>query len=69
MKQTAKSRLYLRWLVESALMVAVATVLNEYTKFIPMPLGGGVTICSMLPLVLISFRSKTWHSSSSTLKM
>lgn len=45
-----------RWLVESALMVALATVLNEYTKVIPMPFGGGVTICSMLPLVLISFR-------------
>ena len=56
MKNQAKSHLYLRWLVESAIMVAIATVLNEYTKIIPMPLGGGVTICSMLPLVLISFR-------------
>jgi len=45
-----------RWLVESALMIALATVLNEYTKIIPMPFGGGVTICSMLPLVVISFR-------------
>ena len=45
-----------RWLVESAIMIAVATALNEYTKVIPMPFGGGVTICSMLPLVVLSFR-------------
>lgn len=56
MENQSKARLNVRWLVESALMIAIATVLNEYTKFIPMPLGGGVTICSMLPLVLISFR-------------
>lgn len=56
MQSNTKSHLNLRWLVESALMVAIATVLNEFTKVIPMPLGGGVTICSMLPLVLISFR-------------
>lgn len=54
MQPSTKTRT--RYLVESALMIALATVLNEYTKFIPMPLGGGVTICSMLPLVLISFR-------------
>lgn len=53
---SAKTQARTRYLVESALMLALATVLNEYTKFIPMPLGGGVTICSMLPLVLISFR-------------
>ena len=56
MEKQNKSRLAVRWLVESALMIAIATVLNEYTKFIPMPFGGGVTICSMLPLVLLSFR-------------
>ncbi len=51
-----KSRKAILWLVESAIMVAIGTVLNEYTKFIRFPLGGGLTICSMLPLVLISFR-------------
>ncbi len=56
MENQSKSRLAVRWLVESALMIAIATVLNEYTKFIRMPFGGGVTICSMLPLVLLSFR-------------
>lgn len=44
-----------RWLVESALFVAIGTVLSEIPK-IDFPLGGGLTICSMLPLVLISFR-------------
>ena len=52
--QNKKSRT--RWLVESAILIAVATALNEYTKIIPMPFGGGVTICSMLPLVVLSFR-------------
>ena len=43
-----KSRLTVRWLVESA-------ILSEFPK-IDFPLGGGLTICSMLPLVLISWR-------------
>lgn len=56
MQNQNRSRMTVRWLVESALMIAVATVLNEFTKFIPMPFGGGVTVCSMLPLVVMSFR-------------
>lgn len=56
MQSKTKSHLTVRWLVESAVMVAIATVLNEFTKVIPMPFGGGVTICSMLPLVIVSFR-------------
>ena len=44
-----------RWLVESAIMIAIGTILSEWPK-IDYPLGGGLTICSMLPLVLISFR-------------
>ncbi len=54
MKQNTRKNV--RWLVESALMIALATVLNEFTEIIPMPFGGGMTICSMLPIVLISFR-------------
>ncbi len=54
MKQN--TRMNVRWLVEGALMIALATVLNEFTEIIPMPFGGGMTICSMLPIVLISFR-------------
>lgn len=48
--------------VESALMIAVATVLNVVCSFIPflnLPFGGGFTICSMLPIVLIAYRNGT----------
>ena len=44
-----------RTLVECALMIALATILSELT-FFKMPFGGNVTIFSMLPLVLVSFR-------------
>ena len=43
-----------RRLVESALLIAVATVLSLIK--IDLPFGGGVTIVSMLPLVFISHR-------------
>lgn len=48
-----KNRTSLR-LVESALMIAAGTLLS-LIKF-DMPMGGGMTLCSMLPLVLISHR-------------
>ncbi len=41
-------------LAETAILLAAATVLSMI-KF-DMPMGGGVTICSMLPLILLSFR-------------
>ncbi len=41
-------------LVESALLIAVGTILSLFK--IDMPMGGGLTIVSMLPLVIISFR-------------
>ena len=43
-----------RKLAESALFIAVATVLSMIK--IDLPFGGGVTIVSMLPLVIISHR-------------
>ncbi|MBR6029943.1 MAG: energy-coupled thiamine transporter ThiT [Clostridia bacterium] len=43
-----------RMLTESALFIAVATVLSLIK--IDLPFGGGVTIVSMLPIVLISHR-------------
>ena len=49
MKQTLT-----RKLTESALLIAIATVLSMI-KF-DLPFGGGVTIVSMLPLVLVSHR-------------
>lgn len=53
MEKTSNS-LSLRRFVECALMVAVATVLSLIK--IDLPFGGGVTICSMLPIILISHR-------------
>ena len=43
-----------RRLVESALFIAIATILS-FIK-IDLPFGGGVTIVSMLPIILISHR-------------
>ena len=43
-----------RMLTESAIMIAVATVLSMIK--IDLPFGGGVTVVSMLPIVIISHR-------------
>lgn len=47
-----------RKLTESAMLIAVAIVLELISKlFIPeLPFGGQITLCSMLPVVLISYR-------------
>jgi len=50
MKQNTKR------LVESALLIAMGTVLSLFPFSGPWVLGGGITICSMLPLVLLSYR-------------
>ena len=50
----SKKSISLRVFVECVLMVAVATVLSLIK--IDLPFGGGVTICSMLPIILISHR-------------
>ena len=42
-------------LVESALMVAVATVLS-LVKLLDLPYGGAVTVGCMLPVIIISYR-------------
>ena len=44
-----------RTLVECALMIAVGTVLAQI-KIFDMPYGGSVTLLSMLPFILVSFR-------------
>ncbi len=43
-----------RMMVESAIMIAIATVLSLIK--IDLPFGGGVTIVSMLPIILVSHR-------------
>ncbi|MBQ3079933.1 MAG: energy-coupled thiamine transporter ThiT [Clostridia bacterium] len=45
-----------RQIVESALMIAIASVLSLITFSGPWALGGGITVCSMLPLVILSHR-------------
>ncbi|OCN01641.1 hypothetical protein A7X67_00665 [Clostridium sp. W14A] len=42
-------------LVESAVMLGLATVLS-LIKLYQMPLGGSVTLCSMLPILLIGYK-------------
>ena len=42
-------------LVESTMMVALATVLSIF-KIIEMPYGGSVTIASMLPMIILAYR-------------
>ncbi len=51
-----KTNLY--WLVESAVMIALAAVLELVAKMVipEMPFGGQVTIVSMLPVVLVGWK-------------
>ena len=52
-----KSSFQTRRLTTSAMMIALATVIAFVCGLIPFlnfPFGGGITIASMLPLVLIS---------------
>lgn len=43
-------------LVESAMLVALAFVLSVFPKFDILPYGGSITVCSMLPIILVSYR-------------
>ncbi len=47
-----------RRLVESALLIAIAAVLEMLSKFLglELPFGGTITLASMFPIVLISYR-------------
>ncbi len=53
-----KNKKNLYWLVESAVMIALAAVLEIVAKMIipEMPFGGQVTIVSMLPIVLVGWK-------------
>lgn len=44
-------------LCETAIMIALATVLSLFT-IANLPFGGSVTLCSMLPIAIISYRYK-----------
>ncbi|MBR5188073.1 MAG: energy-coupled thiamine transporter ThiT, partial [Clostridia bacterium] len=45
----------LQALTESALMISLAVVLS-FLKLISMPYGGSVTLASLLPIAIISYR-------------
>ncbi len=49
----------LRRITETAIMLAVATVLSLLQIAGPWVLGGSITICSMLPIILIAHRYGT----------
>ncbi|MBE6885020.1 MAG: energy-coupled thiamine transporter ThiT [Ruminococcaceae bacterium] len=45
-----------RIMVECAIMIAVATVLSTFLKVYEAPLGGSVTVASMAPIIILSYR-------------
>jgi thiamine transporter len=51
--------LTLRKITETAIMLAVATVLSLLQFTGPWALGGSITVCSMLPVILIAHRYGT----------
>ena len=57
MENTKKASAIVK-LTESAMMIAIATLLSM-AKLLDMPYGGSVTMASMLPLVIIAYRYGT----------
>ncbi len=57
-KRAPGERMSTKIMAEGAMMIAVATVLSMI-KIIEMPFGGSVTLFSMLPIVLMSYRHGT----------
>lgn len=53
---SARTHLKVHRMVESAVMLAIAVVLSLFPFSSPWALGGGITVCSMLPLVILSWR-------------
>lgn len=53
---SAQAHLKVHRMVESAVMLAIAVVLSLFPFSSPWALGGGITVCSMLPLVILSWR-------------
>lgn len=51
----SKQKITVRCLCESAILIAIGTILSMI-KIINYPWGGGVTICAMLPIILIGYR-------------
>ena len=58
MENQKQRNLQIRWIAESAIMIALAIVLEIVSKmFIPkLPFGGSVTIVSMLPVIFVCWK-------------
>lgn len=57
MTTKSRSTIVTQRLLESAIMIGIATVINEFITFkAPWAFGGSVTLGSMIPLVLIAWR-------------
>ncbi len=57
MSNTSSRSLTIRMMVESAILIGIATVLNEFIKVdAPWAFGGSITLGSMLPMILIAWR-------------
>lgn len=54
MNQNSKGRINVRALTTSALMVALAMILDQF-KLFQMPQGGSVTLFGMLPIILLGY--------------
>ena len=52
----AHRRVNTRRLAETAIMIAVAMILAEFVKPFQSPFGGGISICGMVPIILVSYR-------------
>ena len=53
----SKQSLAIRMMVESAILIGIALVINEFLKFdAPWAFGGSITLGSMVPIVLIAWR-------------
>ncbi len=55
-----KIKMKTKKLVTSSMLIAIATVLSIFQPF-SLPFGGGITICSMLPIVLLAYIYGTRH--------
>ena len=51
-----KKKINLKVLTECAMLVALSCVLSIFPKFKFLAYGGSITFCSMLPIILISYR-------------
>ena len=56
------TRISTRCLCESAILLALATILSEI-KVIHIPFGGGITFCAMVPMILLAYRRSEEHTS------